>query len=151
MSNLNESLKQILNDLEEKLKNKEDFEYVKLQIFNLYNSYMEELEDKDEKVNKKIKSLLQTQKLVEEKLEYLENHVENIEKELYIDDEESDFAITCPYCNNEFVINNEDLTDEITCPECNNEIELDWGDDNCDGNSCSGNCSHCHHDEDDDM
>lgn len=151
MANLDTSIKQILDDLEKNLKNKEDFEYVKLQIFNLYNMFVEEIEKKEEKINKKIKILSQTQNLVQEKLKYLENHLSNIEKDLYIeDDEESDFSITCPYCNNEFVVNDDELTDEIECPECNNVIELDWGEEGgCEG--CQGNCSNCNYDEDDDM
>jgi ribosomal protein S27E len=151
MADLNTDIKLILKDLEENLKNKQDFEYVKLKILNLYSLFIEEIDKKEETMNKKIKILTQTQNTVEQKLKYLENHLNNIEKDLYIEDEEdSDFSITCPYCNNEFVVSNDDLTDEIECPECNNIIELDWGEDEgCNG--CKGNCNHCNNDDDDDM
>ena len=149
MANLNTSIKQILKDLEQNLKNKEDFEYVKLKIFNLYNLFVEQIDKKEETINKKIKVLTQTQNTVEEKLKYLENHLNNIEKEIYIDEEESDFSITCPYCNNEFIVEDEDLTNEIECPECNNIIELDWGENDCDCGSCGNDCNHCNHDDED--
>ena len=152
MANLNTSMKQILKDLEENLKNKEDFEYVKLQIFNLYNMFIEETEKKEDLINKKIKTLTKTQNIVEEKLKYIENHLNNIEKDLYIEDEESDFSITCPYCNHEFVATDDELTDEIECPECGNTIELDWGNDEEGCSGCQGNCNTCNYkDEDDDM
>ena len=77
--------------------------------------------------------------------------IKTMEKELYID-EDSDFSITCPYCNNEFIVECEELKDEIECPECNNIIELDWGDGcSCGDDECGHDCSHCHHDEEDDM
>ena len=63
------------------------------------------------------------------------------------EDEDYDFEIVCPYCNQEFVADIEDeLKEEIECPECHNKIELDWDgeDDDC----CSGGCCGCgHHDE----
>ena len=153
MASLNTSIKKTLEDLEKNLKNKEDYEYVKLQIFNLYNQFIEEMDKKEELINKKIKALSKTQKMVETKLSVLESHLNNIEKDLYIEDEESDFSITCPYCNNEFVVNDDELTDEIECPECGNTIELDWGSDDEGCMGCQGgNCSSCgYKDEDDDM
>ena len=98
----------------------------------------------------RMEAIAGTQAVLQEKVENLENEVNSMEKELYID-EDSDFSITCPYCNNEFIVECEELKDEIECPECNNIIELDWGDDSCESDGCGHNCSHCHHDEEDDM
>lgn len=153
MANLNTSINQVLKDLEENLKNKDDYEYVKHKIFNLYNLFIDEIEKKEETINKKIKTLTKTQSIVEEKLKTIESHLKNIEKDLYLEDEESDFSITCPYCNFEFIATDDELTDEIECPECGNTIELDWGDDEEGCLGCSGgNCSECgYKDEDDDM
>ena len=152
MANLNSNMKQVLKDLEQNLKNKEDFEYVKLQILKLYNSFIKETEKKEEAINSKIKTLAKTQNAVEQKLKTIENHLNNIEKGLYLDDEESDFSITCPYCNYEFVATDDELTDEIECPECGNTIELDWGTDEEGCSGCSGDCNSCgYKDEDDDM
>ena len=158
MSNLNVKFKQILEDLENNIQNKEDLEYIKVQIFNLYNLFYDEIAAREEELTKRMESLAATQAAMQEKVETLENEVKSMEKELYLD-EDSDFTITCPYCNNEFIVECEDLKDEVTCPECNNIIELDWGDEcscgddcDCEDGECSDhNCSHCQHDEEDDM
>ena len=81
-------------------------------------------------------------------IENINNKLENIQNELYIEDS-YDFEITCPYCNNEITIDYDEEVKEITCPECNNIIELDWSGD-VDGDECSDGCSHCngcHHEE----
>ncbi|MBQ7953312.1 MAG: hypothetical protein IJ332_01035 [Clostridia bacterium] len=52
-------------------------------------------------------------------------------------DEDEEFTVKCPTCNEEFFISYEDLEDEaeLNCPYCNQEIELDL--------SCDGDCSCC--------
>ena len=52
-------------------------------------------------------------------------------------DEDEEFTIKCPTCNQEFFLTYEDLEseDDITCPYCNQEIELDL--------SCGEDCSNC--------
>jgi len=151
MSNLNVKFKKILDDLEQNIKNKEDLEYIKVQIFNLYNMFFDEVNRIEEMTATRMEAVAVAQATLQEKVEKLENEVKSMEKELFID-EESDFSITCPYCNNEFIIECEELKDEIECPECNNIIELDWGDGcSCGDDECAHDCSHCHHDEDDDM
>ena len=132
MSNLNVKFKKILEDLEQNIQNKEDLEYIKVQIFNLYNLFFDEINRIEDMTAARMETIAGTQAALQEKVENLENEMKSMEKELYIDDEDSDFFITCPYCNNEFVVECEELKDEIECPECNNIIELDWGDE-CDG------------------
>ena len=161
MSNLNAKFKKILDDIEQNIQNKEDLEYIKVQIFNLYNMFFDEVNKIEESTMSRMETMAIAQATLQEKVEKLEDEMKSIEKELYID-EDSDFSITCPYCNNEFVVECEELKDEIECPECNNIIELDWGDgcscgDECDcgdecscgDDECAHDCSHCHHEEDD--
>lgn len=149
MSNLNVKFKKILSDLEDNIQNKEDLEYIKVQIFNLYNLFFDEISKVEERTSAKLETMAVTQAKLQEKIENLEEEVKSMEKELYID-EESDFIITCPYCNKEIVVDVEEIKDEIECPECNNIIELDWGDD-CDNHGgCSHDCSHCSHEEKED-
>lgn len=162
MSNLNVKFKKILEDLENNIKNKEDLDYIKVQIFNLYNLFFDEVNRIEEMTASRMETVAAAQAELQEKVENLESELKSMEKELYID-EDSDFSITCPYCNNEFIVECEELKDEIECPECNNIIELDWGagcscGDECDcGDECScddecgHDCMYCHHDEDDDM
>ena len=130
MANLNVKFKKILEDLEENIQNKEDLEYIKTQIFNLYNLFFDEMNKIEENAVSRMEAIACRQSNIQEKVENLENKIKSMEKELYID-EECDFSITCPYCNNEFVVDSEEIKDEVQCPECNNIIELDWGDE-CD-------------------
>lgn len=150
MANLNVKFKKILEDLEENISNKEDLEYIKTQIFNLYNIFFEEINRIEEMTASRMETVAGMQAVLQEKVEKLENELNSIEKELYIDDEDSDFSITCPYCNNEFIVDSDELKNEVECPECSNIIELDWGSDDESGCSgCAGDCSHCGYEEDD--
>ena len=157
MSNLNDKFKQILEDLETNIQSKEELEYIKTQIFNLYNLFFEEINRIEEVSTSKIETIAATQVSMQAKIENLENKFKAMEEELFVDDDECDFSITCPYCNNEFVLETEELKEEIECPECNNIIELDWGDecgcgcDDCHDEDCGHDCSSCHCDEEDDM
>ena len=149
MAELNIKFKQILDDIEKNLQNKEDLEYVKTQIFNLYNLFFDEIEKIEETVSTKMEIMAGTQAALQEKVEKLESKINSMEKELFIDDEESDFSITCPYCNNEFIADYDELKDEVQCPECSNIIELDWGEEN-EKEGCNGNCYGCNlHEKDD--
>ena len=151
MADLNVKFKQILNEIEEKIEDKDELEFIKTEIFKLYNLFFDEMNRIEEMASTRMQTIAGTQAMLEEKIEKLENKVSSMEKELFIDDEESDFSITCPYCNTEFIADYEDLKDEIECPECGNTIELDWGNDD-EPKGCTGNCNGCTlHDEEDDM
>lgn len=159
MSNFNAEFKNILKNLEENIKDETDLEVAKIEIFNLYNLFFDEITNLEQSVNDKITVIAQSQLNIEEKIKDLGKSVKNIEKDIYMEDEmdeeECDVEIKCPYCNKTFVAEMSDITaEEIICPECNNTIELDWGDeDDCCSEEDCGCCSHdCHHeDEDDDM
>ena len=156
MANLNSEFKSIVETLEKNIKNKEDLELVKEQIFKLYNLFFDEITELESLANSRIAEMTQKQANIEEKLGVIEKEVKNISVDIYgeEDDEdedgEYDFTILCPYCDNEFTLEVDELKDEIVCPECNNIIELDWGHE-CDEGGCGSCGHHCHHDEDDDM
>lgn len=154
MSNLNSEFKNILETLENNIKNKEDLEFVKVQIFNLYNLFFDEITNLENLANSRISELTQRQVSIEETLKSMEKEIKNISVDIYgeeeSEDEEYDFTIVCPYCDEEFVLEVDELKDEVICPNCNETIELDWGHE-CDEGSCSSCGHHCHHDEDDDM
>ncbi len=153
MADINTKFKQILTDLEDNIKNKEDLEFAKTQIFKLYSIFFDEINRIEETVATKMETIAGREIALQEKVEKLEHKVCSMEKELFLDDEESDFSITCPYCNNEFIADYDELKDEVEGPECSNIIELDWGDEKEETEGCSGNCSGCkhHEDEEDDM
>ena len=153
MSNLNSEFKNILETLENNIKNKEDLELVKVQIFNLYNLFFDEITNLENLANSRISELTQRQVSMEETLQSIEKEVKNISVDIYgeeCEEGEYDFTIVCPYCDEEFTLEVDELKDEVKCPSCNETIELDWGHE-CDEGSCSSCGHHCHHDEDDDM
>lgn len=150
MANLNLKFKKILKDLEENIKNKEDLEYMKSQMFNLYNIFFEQISENEELMTMKILEVLERQVKVEEKLQKLEKSLNDIEKDIYMD-EDSEFNIICPYCNHDFIIDYDELKEEVTCPECKNLIELYWNDENNNSScECKG-CSGCKDNNEEDM
>ena len=152
MSNLNSEFKKILKNLEENIEDKKALEAAMVEIFNLYNIFFEEVTKLEELANSRVAEIAESNSKLEEKMSKIDKRLKDIEKDIYLDEEEDedyDFSITCPYCNKEFVVEMEDLKDEVVCPECENTIELDWGHD-CDDDDCSC-CDHHCHDEDDDM
>ena len=44
MSELKNKLDKVISDIEKNLKNKEDFEYVKTQIYNIYTIFLDEFD-----------------------------------------------------------------------------------------------------------
>ena len=153
MANLNVKFKKILEDLEENIQNKEDLEYVKTQIYNIYTIFLDEFEELESKCNEKVENILLKCKVLDDRMSEIEDSIDKIESDIYIkENEEYDFDITCPYCDTEFSIDfSNGPQNVVICPECNNTIELDWNehDDDCSHgcHECGGGCNH-HHDED---
>lgn len=154
MSNLKKKLNAIIGDLDKNIKNKEDLDYIKSQIYNISLLFLDEMDKLAEMNLNRINVMAEREKELGHKLSKLERMINNIEKEVFVSPE-CDFEIICPYCNAEFV---EDLSDgtenEVKCPECGNTIEIDWHEeDGCEhgcGGECEGNCEHhCSHEHDD--
>lgn len=129
MSEITNKFKEILQNLDNQIKDSEDLEFTKQQVFNLLESFLEEVETIQETAEKRVDKLIQNQA-------QLDRRLSTIEKDIY--EEEGDFEIVCPYCNNEFLIDYDELKNEVICPECNNAIELDWNEEH--------ECSCCHED-----
>lgn len=150
MADLKKRFKAILEDLEKNIKNKEDLDYIKSQVYNISLIFLDEI-DKIAEINlERMNIMLEREKELGKKIAKMEKMMTNIEKEIFISPE-CDFEIICPYCNAEFV---EDLTngieDEVKCPECGNTIELDWHEEGCAhhcGGECSGECENCEEDD----
>ncbi len=146
MSDLKKKLNTILSDLDKNIKNKEDLEYVKSQIYNISMIFLDEIDKLAELNIGRLNVMLDREKELSKRIATMEKVIKNIENEMYIS-EDCDFSIQCPYCNTEFV---EDFTDgfkhEVRCPECDNLIQLEWSqdeDDECGcghGKECDGEC-----------
>lgn len=171
MSDLKTKLNEIINDFDKNIKNKEDLEYIKSQVYNISVLFLDEM-DKLAEINlQRLNVLNDREKELAKRVADIEKTMDLIKREMFVEPEECDFEITCPYCNEEFV---EDFSDgiksEIRCPECDNVIELDWHeedgcgcgcehdcdcgcDDDCDGecNCDDCDCDECEEDNEDDM
>ena len=91
-----------------------------------------------------MQQILEQQENIEKKMTKIQEKLENIEKDIYID-EECDEEIVCPYCNYEYEIEYDEEKKETECPNCHNIIELDWSGDleNDNPYECGGHCGSC--------
>ena len=121
MSNFNNEFQEIINKVE------------------VFTNKIEALTNKVETLTNKVERIEKNQNLINDKINQIYNSVIGIENDIY--EEDFDFEINCPYCNEQFVADIESKT-EIKCPECHNTIELDWnfGDES---GCCSRHCSSC--------
>lgn len=152
MSVLSDNYKRIMSEVEAKITDPNELEFVKLKMNELSMSFMEVIDNLSNETEQKIKALEEKQQKIEDKVQEVENYVSDIEndmleemEEIVMDEECYDgFEITCPYCNNDFYA---DISgkDEVACPACKNIIELDWDDDEeQSGCGCAnGGCNSC--------
>lgn len=152
MGNLKNEYKSFLDDIEKNIKNKEDLIYIKQRFASFVDVVLNQMDFILDYKKEEIKQLEERQKEMDDKMQKMQEVIDNIEKDIYSEDG-FDFEIVCPYCNYEFVIDVDENKTEIECPECQNIIELDWSGDPDDENQdgCSGHCSGCSGCEDDDM
>ena len=155
MSVLSDNYKRIMSEVEAKITNPEDQEFVKQKISELSVVFMDIIDNLSNITEQKIKNIEAKQQQIENKMQEMENYVNDIEndmieeieamdEEINEDDEEYEFEIVCPYCDNEFISDINGKT-EVTCPECNNIIELDWNDEEEKTSGCAhGGCGACH-------
>ena len=146
MSNIKGKYVQILEDLENNIKNPEDLDYAKEKMMELSMAFMDVIDRLTALTDAKIKEIEARQEEINNKVSNVQSLVNEIESDIYEEDEGYEFEIVCPYCNYEFTADiEEDEKEEIKCPKCNNIIELDWNSE--DEFSCPGDCSHCHEEQ----
>ena len=150
MGRLKNEYKSFLDDIEKNIKNPEDLKYVQGRFARFMDSILDNIENIMEYKTEEIEKVRKNQIALEKELDKMRNALENIERDIY-DDEEYDFEIICPYCNNQFLIDSEDEKPEIVCPECKYIIELDWSGDKNNYIESYHNLNINIQDEDDDM
>ena len=143
MAKLREEYKKFLEDIEKNLKNKEDLEYIKVRFSMFVDKVIDEMDMLVDFKTQRMTELEQKQKEIDDKMNKMQQIIDNIEKDIY-SDEGFDFEIICPYCDNQFVIDVEEDKTEVECPVCNNIIELDWSGEVEEDSDCNGSCSGCH-------
>ncbi len=147
MSGINENYSKILSEIEQKISNPQEKEFVKNKISELMLMFMDIIDKISDITEMEMNDIEERQKELKLKIDSVANKVSKIEGDIYEDDENFDFEIVCPYCNHEFVAdldgeNNE--KNEVECPECHNIIELDWNEEDEELDGCSGFCDECH-------
>ena len=145
MSVLSDNYKKIIQEIEEKITNPEELEFVKEKMSELSMIFMEIIDKLSNMTEEKIKQIEARQEEIDKKMDKVQKSVNEIETDIYDEDEAFEFEIVCPYCNYEFIAKldeKENTKKEIKCPECNNIIELDWNDEE-DEDGCTGHCSEC--------
>ena len=144
MADLNKMYRDLIEDLDRNIKDEKELKNIKGKMFDLMTYFMEsnnsiiEIKDKQEKLEKYIKKM--------------QRRIEKIEEDIYIEEDDDEFCgdrmhdndyefeIRCPYCNEDFIISEESKdSSEIECPNCHNIIELDWND----SVECDGHCNKC--------
>ena len=147
MSDLKGKYKKILDDLENNIKNPEDLGYAKEKFMELTLIFMDIVDRLTLLTDARIKEVEEKQEEINNRINNVQSVIDEIEGDIYEEDDGYEFEIVCPYCNYEFTTDMADEErDEIKCPNCNNIIELDWNqEDDC--SACAGNCSHCYEDE----
>lgn len=143
MSDIKGKYKQIMDDLEGNIKDPKELNFVKDKFSELSMLFIDMLDRITRLTDNKIQEIEEKQQEISNRINSVQSIVDEIESDIYEDDENYEFEIVCPYCNYEFTTDIEDESkEEIQCPECHNTIELDWNLEEEIG-GCSGGCSHC--------
>ncbi len=98
MTGLKEEYTKFLADLEKNIKNEEDLNYIKQRFASFVDVIIDQMEKIITYKEVKMQQLEDTQKELQDKLNKMENIINNIEKDIYAEDG-FDFEIVCPYCN----------------------------------------------------
>ena len=147
MSDIKGKYKKILEDLENNIKNQEDLLYAKEKVMELTLIFMDIVDRLTALTDARIKEIEEKQEEIDNRINSVQSIVDEIEGDIYEDDDNYEFEIVCPYCNYEFTTDIADgEKEEIKCPQCNNIIELDWNSEE-EYSPCSGDCSHCHEEQ----
>ena len=105
MSDLNKEYRKIIKEIEGKLQDKKELEFVKGKMAELSLLFVDVIDRVTDLADTRLDKVEHSQKEMEKKLERLSTIVDGIEQDIYEEEnpEGFDFEIVCPYCNHEFV------------------------------------------------
>ena len=109
MSDLKGKYKKILEDLENNIKNPEDLVYAKEKFMELTLIFMDIIDRLTLLTDARIKEMEERQEEINNRINNVQSAIDEIEGDIYEDDENYEFEIVCPYCNYEFTT---DIADE---------------------------------------
>ncbi len=144
MADLNKMYKDLSRDLERNIKDENELNNIKEKLFDLMTYFIESgnnygnIKEKQDRLDRNMKKIQRRLERIEEDI-YIEDDDEEYEGDK-MHDNDYEFEIRCPYCDEDFIISNESKSSsEIECPNCHNIIELDWND----SSECDGCCNKC--------
>ena len=146
LEDLKKELLSFIKDVNNNIKNEEDRKYITKRMDKLVDGIIRETEKIVDYKDDEISSIMDVQEKQNIRLEELQEKVDNLCADIYDEDIDDEFDISCPYCGAEFGALIDESINEIICPECANHIELDWSgdlDDEKHNHGCSGGCSKC--------
>ena len=97
MSNIKGKYVQILEDLENNIKNPEDLDYAKEKMMELSMAFMDVIDRLTALTDAKIKEIEARQEEINNKVSNVQSLVNEIESDIYEEDEGYEFEIVCPY------------------------------------------------------
>ena len=138
ISELRKKLNEYIEYIDTNIKDEKERDALKQRTADLFLEISDVIQNILDYNEMKLLNITKAQENMDKKMSKVEKMFQNIQKDIY-GDEEYDFEVVCPYCNTEFTVESNENNTEIQCPECKNTIELDWNTEE----ECSGNCSHC--------
>ena len=145
MANLSKMYKELLSDLEKSVKDEKELESIKQKVSDIITTFVDsinnliDMQERHEKLDKDLSNVIKRVERIEDDI-YIEDDEEDIDDHDQMHDNDYEFEIRCPYCDEDFIINDGAKNSiEIECPKCHNIIELDWDEDA----ECSGHCNKC--------
>ena len=104
---IKEQLQKLILDMNTNIKDENDLKYVQENVIKTIADILQKMDD--------------TNKDNQAKIAKLEEKIDKMTKELYINDV-YDIEIVCPYCKYQFETEFDEDKKEVKCPECNNII-----------------------------
>ena len=108
MSDIKGKYKKILEDLENNIKEPYDLTYSKEKITELTFIFMDIVDRLTALMDERIKEVEDRQLAINHRIEEVQSLVDEIEGDIYEQDDNYEFEIICPYCNYEFTTDIED-------------------------------------------
>ena len=121
MSDLNNKYKNIINEIEEKIKNPEELEFVKGKFTELSVFFIDIIDKLTSMTDARLSEIEENQREIDNRILKVQNIVNNIEDDIYSDDENYEFEIICPYCNYQFIA---DVDSEINEEKTTRSMEI---------------------------
>ena len=147
MSSLSKRCEDIFKDIEDKITDSEQREFVLNKVRELSYIYMELMDRITAIDTQRIDEVESRQEKLLATMSQLQDSVNLIKSDIY-EEEGYDFEVICPYCGHEFIADVEsELKEKIECPECHKIIELDWEDEDEECGCCNKHCHSCGNEE----